>query len=177
MLDVMHIKRSIMDNILRTILGNKDTAIVRKDMRELAIQPGLWLHERDDILEGTKLKPHASYVLDCVSRLKFLSGIGKLNVPSGYLGSFWKHVVKGRIQILSHTTCTLCRNKFFQLQCNMFNTPQVATRARIIRLSVVFQKICAKVDVLGKIRWLKEYTAETLCILEAWFHPSFNVGI
>ena len=48
----------------------------------------------------------------------------------------------------------------------------LVARAGIIRLCVVLQKLCAKVVNLGERLWLKQYCAETLCILEAWFPPS-----
>lgn len=170
-LDVMHIERNVMDNILRTVLGDKDTPAVREDMRELSIRPGLWLQERDDIPAGTKLKPHAPYVLDRVSRTKFLVGIGKLKVPSGYSGSLRKHVVKGKIQNLKSHDMHILSQQILPVAVRHVLHP--GARAGIIRLSVLFQKICAKVVVPGEIPWLKEYAAETLCILEAWFPPSF----
>lgn len=49
----------------------------------------------------------------------------------------------------------------------------VGPRTAIIRLSVVFQRICAKVVYASEMQWLKQYTAETLSMLEACFPPSF----
>ena len=43
----------------------------------------------------------------------------------------------------------------------------------IICLCVVFQKLCGKVVNPTERLWLKQYCAETLCILEVWFPPSF----
>ena len=51
------------DNVLRTIMGEKDTASVREDMQALQIRPWLWLQDRVGVPMGSKLKPHAPYVL------------------------------------------------------------------------------------------------------------------
>ena len=37
----------------------------------------------------------------------------------------------------------------------------------------MFQKVCSKEVNPELIDWLKQYAAETLCILECWFPPSF----
>ena len=36
-MDVMHVERNVIEYILRTIMGEKDTASVREDMRALKI--------------------------------------------------------------------------------------------------------------------------------------------
>lgn len=83
-LDVMHIEHNAMENILRTILGNKDIASVGEDMQELSCRPSLWLQKWDDILEGTKLNPYVPYVLDRASCTIFGARIVKLKVTLGY---------------------------------------------------------------------------------------------
>ena len=39
-------------------------------MRELSIRPDLQLQERDDIPAGSKLKPHAPYVLQYIVKAR-----------------------------------------------------------------------------------------------------------
>lgn len=75
-LDVMHVEQNVTDNVLRTILGEKDTPAVQEDMRELHNRLRLWLQERPNIPMGTKLKPHAPYMLTTIKLTEFLSTIG-----------------------------------------------------------------------------------------------------
>ena len=40
-LDVMHCEKNVCENIMKTMFGEKDTATVRNDMREVNIRPNL----------------------------------------------------------------------------------------------------------------------------------------
>ena len=53
-----------------------------------------------DVPRGSKLKPHAPYVLLAPDKKVFLSCIEELRVPFGYSASMRKHVVKGKLQSL-----------------------------------------------------------------------------
>ena len=45
MLDLMHCEKNVCENILKTIMGEKDTAAVRLDMQQMGIRPQLWPQE------------------------------------------------------------------------------------------------------------------------------------
>jgi hypothetical protein len=49
----------------------------------------------------------------------------------------------------------------------------VGPRTAIIRLGRCFSRICAKVVDQNEIDNLRLYVAETMCMLERWFPPSF----
>ena len=167
----MHVERNVTDNVLRTIMGEKDTSLVREDMRALRIRPWLWLQDCVDVPRGSKLKPHAPYVLLPADKKVFLSCIGDLRVPSGYSSSMRKHVVKGKLQSLKSHDMHVLSQQILPMALRHILHP--SARAGIIRLSIVFQKVCSKEVKPQEIVWLKQYVAETLCILECWFPPSF----
>ena len=61
-LDVMHVEKNVSENILKTLLGEKDTVKVRKDMEEAGMRPHLWLHSRGQQDLSKLIKSHAPYV-------------------------------------------------------------------------------------------------------------------
>ena len=160
----MHVERNVTKNVLRTIMGEKDTASVREDMRALAIRPWLWLQERADVPMGSKLKPHAPYVLLPVDKKVFLSCIQKLRVPTGYSACMRKHVVNGKLQSLKSHDVHVLSQQILPMAIRHVLHP--SARTGIIRLSIVFQRVCAKEVKPSELEWLKQYAAETLCILE-----------
>ena len=99
-LDVMHVERQVIDNVLITILGDKDTAAVREDIRELRAWPWLWLQNKGDLPNGSMFKPHAPYVFSEEAKTKFMDCISTINVPIGYPTASKKHVVKRKMQSL-----------------------------------------------------------------------------
>lgn len=44
-LDIMHVEKNVCDNLLRTIVGEKDSPTVRHDMKEINIHPELWMRQ------------------------------------------------------------------------------------------------------------------------------------
>ena len=80
-------------------------------------------------------------------------------------------MVKGKLQSLkSHDMHVLSQ---LILPMALRHVLHSLARAGIIRLNIVFQKVCSKEVNPQEIDWLKQYAAETLCILECWFPPSF----
>ena len=142
-LDVMHVERNVINNVLKTILGDKDTAAVREDMRELRVRPWLWLQNKGDLPNGSMFKPHAPYVFSEEEKTKFMDCISNIKVPTCCSTALKKHVVKGKLQSLkSLDVYILCQQI---LPIVVRHLLHLAARAGIIRLCVVFQKLCAKV--------------------------------
>ena len=65
-LDVMHIERNVMDNILRTMLGDKDTPAVRKTCESYQSDLVCGCKSGMTSPPGTKLKPHAPYATSLI---------------------------------------------------------------------------------------------------------------
>jgi hypothetical protein len=45
-LDVMHVEQNVLDNLLRYLIGEKDTLEVQKDMQKALVHQHLWLQSR-----------------------------------------------------------------------------------------------------------------------------------
>ena len=76
-LDVMHCEKNVCENIMKTLFGEKDTAAVRNDMREVNIRPNLWLQPSDSAHVGEVIKPPAPYCLTEVEKVEFIDIIRK----------------------------------------------------------------------------------------------------
>jgi hypothetical protein len=85
-LDVMHCEKNFCENIVKTIMGKKDSPGSRQDLEDLNIRQELWLQEarrRGDsffMLEPT-------YMLSLDDKAKFLSIIEKLKTPTNYVST------------------------------------------------------------------------------------------
>jgi hypothetical protein len=44
-LDVMHVKKNVSENISKYLFGDKDTIEVHKDLQEVGVMQHLWLHQ------------------------------------------------------------------------------------------------------------------------------------
>jgi hypothetical protein len=77
MLDVMHYEKNVCENMLKTIFGEKDIVVVRRDMQEASIRPKLWLLQ---IPNGSYIKPMAPYVMTKQEKKALLQIIKNLKV-------------------------------------------------------------------------------------------------
>jgi hypothetical protein len=71
LLDIMHCKKNLCENMLKTILGAKDSYGSRKDMEEQGIRRELWLapsHNERDLFH----LPRAPYILTTSERTTVL---------------------------------------------------------------------------------------------------------
>ena len=152
-------------------MGDKDTPKVRHDMQELGIRDHLWMVR--DTKRGRVIwrQPPAPYVLLQAEKKTCMKIIGDMKVPTGYGSAFRKHVEGGKWGSLKSHDHHILLQGILPVSVRGLLHPSV--RAGIIRLSTVFQKLTAKVVDPAEIPWLREFTAETLCLLEAWMPPSF----
>ncbi len=59
-LDMMHYEKNVCENMLKTIFGEKDTMVVRKNMLEANIWSKFWLQQ---IFNGNYIKVVTPYVM------------------------------------------------------------------------------------------------------------------
>jgi hypothetical protein len=79
-LNVMHCEKNLCENIVKTIMGMKDSPRSRQDLQDLNIRQESWLQEacrRGDLF----FMPEPSYTLLPAKKAKFLSVIEKLKTP------------------------------------------------------------------------------------------------
>lgn len=169
-LDVMHCEKNISENLVRTAFGEKDTAAVRADMEARNIRPHLHLREVGGS-RGRVYMPDATYVLSQEDRAKVLRVLESLRTPTHYVGALHTKISKGKLSGLkSHDFHVLLQ----QILPLCFRRIQNKNFARaVIRLSRVFQRVCAK-TINGEDRaQLTADCAETMCLMEKEFPPSF----
>jgi hypothetical protein len=75
MLDVMHVERNVLENVLKYLFGKKDSILeTRKDLEQVGVMRHLWLHQQD---EGVNyIKPLVSCILGLC---------GSSSAPIGYV--------------------------------------------------------------------------------------------
>ena len=170
LLDVMHIERNICESLLKLLFGAKDTAASRRDMEEEGFREHLWIR-RGPMAGANYLKPPAPYVLKKEEQKIFMEQLAGISLPTGYCGPMKKHIIKGKIgNIKSHDF-----HIFFQfiLPVCLRHLLDAGPRHAIIRLARLFTMICKKVINVVELERLQHYAAETMCLMEIWFPPSF----
>ena len=91
-------RNNICDNLLKTIVGEKNSFIVQHDMKDINIHPELWMRRvRTRIGRLKWVKPHAPYVLSKAELEVFMNTISKVKAPAGYSNMFKKHIVSEKL--------------------------------------------------------------------------------
>lgn len=170
--DAMHVEKNVCENVVKTILGEKDTIASRRDMEATGVREELWLVKTTNVRGKTKvIKPAAPYVLNDVDLPIFMSRLAALHVPSGYCGAVAKHITQRKLSgmkahdwhVVMQQLLPLCTRGLLE------RGPRIA----IMRLSRVFRRICAKVIDPTDMVNLKEDVAVTMSMLEIYMPPSF----
>lgn len=165
----MHTERNISANILKHIFGENDNEEVRKDMEQAGVMPHLWLQPREN--SDSYILPRAPYVLSESERRSFLRVVSSTNTPSGFSSTLQKHAGKDRLGgMKSHDHHVLLQQI---MPAALRGSLQAGPRSAVMRMGILFQRICSKVVDPVDIPDLMDYAAETLCIFELNFPPSF----
>jgi len=170
MLDVMHCEKNVCDNILMTLMEEKDQPAVRLDLQSRGMRPQLWVQQRGP--NGDPLWiPDAPYVLSSAERTEFLNTLRTIRTPSGYVSTLHTKISKGKLQGLkSHDYHILLQQ--ILLACLM-NVGDKHIVGAVMKVSRLFQRLCSKVVRRDSKEQLMEDATETLATLERKFPPSF----
>ncbi len=95
-LDVMHIEKNVCKNVIKFIIGVKDTFRVCRNMEVCGVQKHLWL-KRDPHNPGKIFQPIVSYLLKPKELKTFMGRLGALKVPSDYYSAVGKHVMDKKL--------------------------------------------------------------------------------
>jgi len=166
----MHCEKNISENILRTTFGEKDTPAVRADMQARGIRPQLHLQPAGP--NGDRFyMPDASYVLTTEDKGKVLRVLKALRTPTNYVSALHKKISKGKLSGLKSHDFHVLLQQVLPLCFRKVSNKGLA--GAVIRLSRVFRKLCAK-TINGELKQqLVDDSAETMCMLEREFPPSF----
>ena len=165
----MHVERNVSSNILKHIMGEKDTPAGRRDMEEAGVFPHLWLQREGDV--GDYIMPRAPWVFSAQEKAAFLRTVSQTRVPSGYSSTLTKHVGELKLAGLkSHDHhCLLQQVLPVAIRHSLGRGPPLA----IIGMVDLFHRICSKVLNPAEMQDLKTFAAEILCLFELHFPPGF----
>jgi hypothetical protein len=168
-LDVMHIEQNVCLSMLGYLLGEKDTIAMRKDMEEASSHHRL--HLRRVGTSSVFFKPQAPYVLKDIEKFRFLENLASTKVPTSYSSSLGKLRREGQWSNLKSHDYHILLEHLIPAAIRSFLP--LGPRDAVIRMGHVFQQLCSKVVKPLDMDALQKYVAETLCMFEIWFPPSF----
>ncbi|XP_023893695.1 uncharacterized protein LOC112005636 [Quercus suber] len=175
-LDVMHIEKNVMDNILDTLLNlkdqTKDNYKACLDLADIGIRSKLHLQRKSD---DKYTIPPACFHMTSSERDGFLQVLKDVTVPDGYASNISHHMNMKECKIFglkSHDNHILMKQLFpIALRGSL---PSHVTRP-LIKLVCFFREICSKTLRVSNIATVEADIAVTLCELENIFRPSFFI--
>ncbi|XP_050281315.1 uncharacterized protein LOC126722213 [Quercus robur] len=175
-LDVMHIEKNVMDNILSTLLNlkdkTKDNYKARLDLADMGIRSELHLQRKSD---DQYTIPAACFHMTSSEIDGFLQVLKDVTVPDGYASNISHRVNMKERKIFglkSHDNHILMQQLFpIALRGSL---PSHVTRS-LIKLACFFREICSKTLTVSDIVTSEADIAVTLCELEKIFPPSFFI--
>ncbi|XP_062079416.1 uncharacterized protein LOC133783815 [Humulus lupulus] len=169
----MHIEKNVCESIINTLLNvagkTKDGIKARLDLQDMGIRSGLHPQE-----QGTRnYLPPAIHTLSKDEKHLFCERLFLLKVPDGYSSNIRNCV--------SMEQCKLVGLKSHDCHILMQQLLPVAIRGlmpkgprdAIIRLCAFFNRICQRVIDRESLMTFENEVAETLCLFERFFPPSF----
>lgn len=168
-LDVMHVERNASSNVLKHVMGEKDTVAGRRDMEEAGKFQNLWLQRDGNACDY--IMPAAPWVFSARERSEFINLVSETRAPTGYSATLTKHIGEQKLAGLkSHDHHCLLQQI---MPVAVRNSLSHGTRLSIIRLGDLFHRICSKVINPAEMPTLQTFAAETLYLMELDFPPGF----
>jgi hypothetical protein len=173
-LDVMHIEKNVVDNIIGTLLNvdgkTKDNYKARLDLQSMGIRHDL--HPK--ITDAGKVHlPGACYSMTREEKEGFLKVIKNVKVPDGFASNISRCVKlqqRNIIGLKSHD-CHVLMQHLMPIAIRR-SLPSVVC-SPLISLSCFFREICSKTLRLEDLDRLEAQIPITLCQLERIFPPGF----
>ncbi|KAK3204369.1 hypothetical protein Dsin_018415 [Dipteronia sinensis] len=172
-LDVMHVEKNICESFIGTLLNikgkTKDGINSRKDLEEMGIRDEL--HARQD---GKRFRWSAGpYTLSRAEKRIFCERLLELKLPDGYSSN-----ISGKVSL---EDCKIIGLKSHDCHILLQQLLPVALRGLLpkelrtakFRLCAFYNELCQRVVDKNRLEALEDEVAETLCILERFFPPSF----
>lgn len=172
-LDVMHIEKNVCDNIINTLLGtdkkSKDNLNSRLDLQALGIRSDLHPIEVEDKF----YLPPAPYSMNSEEKKLFCKVLNGVKFPDGYASDIRRNVQVNEKKIIglkSHDNHVILQ-QLLPLAVRRILPENVS--AALIRVSNFFKQIYSPVIRVSDMQKLEAEIAETICLLEKIFLPSF----
>jgi hypothetical protein len=129
----MHCEKNLIENVVKTFFGTKDSYGSRQDMESLRIRGDLWLEPPRNNRDVFHVLD-APYVLKPVERKKVIDIIRSIKTPSNYCGNIAKCMADGKLRYMkSHDFHVLLQqvSSFF----NLFSIPESRSVFKTIYLN------------------------------------------
>ncbi|KAL6327729.1 hypothetical protein AAG906_024698 [Vitis piasezkii] len=176
-LDVMHIEKNVCESIIGTLLNilwkTKDGLNSRLDLMDM----GLRCELAPRFESNRTYLPPACYTLSRKEKKVFCQTLAELKVPEGYCSNFRNLVSMEDLKLYglkSHDYHTLMQQL---LPVALRSLLPKHVRHAIARLSLFFNALCKKVVDVSTLDKLQNELVVTLCLLEKYFSPSFDIMI
>jgi hypothetical protein len=174
-LDVMHVEKNVMDNILGTMLDikgkTKDNAQACHDLQEIGLRPKLHPYTGDD---GKTYLPPACHTMSNDNKTAFLEVLEDVRVPDGYASNISRCVqLNDRTMsgIKSHDCHTLMQ-QLLPIALRGSKLPSNVVKV-LVDMSTFFRGICETTLTPEALDRLQDHVCITLCHMEQIFPPSF----
>jgi hypothetical protein len=99
LLDPMHCEKNLIENVVKTFFGTKDSLGSKQDMETLGIRENLWLEPLRNNRDAFHV-PDALYVLKPAERKMVIDIIRSLKTPSNYCGNIVKCLADGKLHYM-----------------------------------------------------------------------------
>ena len=166
----MHIEKNVCDNVLYTLLNDKDKSKdhvkARKDLRDMGLRRDLWPDENGRC-------PLGIFTIPTDKKLLFLKNLKNVSVPDGYSSNISRCIDVNQKKIfgLKSHDCHIIMEQLLPLSIRNVLPSQVV--AVLIELSSFFRQICLKSLSLSDLEKLQHRIVLTLCHIEMLFPLSF----
>lgn len=169
----MHVEKNVCESVIETIFDgkgkSKDESDSRRDLERLDLMGDFPLEERKD-----KLKiPSVRYTFSKIEKQKFCERLFNLKLPDGYSSNIGNCINVKECKIVglkSHDYHVLMQQL---LAVALKGLLPDGPRKAIYRLCSFFNELCQRVIDKNRLEVLEDEIAETLCLVERYFPPSF----
>jgi hypothetical protein len=170
-LDVMHIEKNVMDNILRTLLDmkdkSKDNLQARQDLQEMGLRPKLHPYIGDD---GRTYLPPAPHTMSTEDKIAFLQVLQDVKVPDGYASNISRCVKmddRTLSGLKSHDNHVIMQ-QLLPIALRGSKLPSNVIKV-LVDMSTFFRGICETTLTHEALDRLQEHVCMTLCLMEQIF--------
>ena len=172
-LDVMHIKKNIVESLIDTLLNlpfkSKDSVAARLDMVDMGVRLDLG----PQVGEKKTYIPAAPFSMSRAEKTKMLTSLLCMKVTDGHSSNIKNLVSMADLKLygMKSHDCHILMQQLLPVAIRSVLPKHV--RVSIMRLCFFFNALCTKVVDVSKLDKLQSDLVLTLCELEKIFPPSF----
>ncbi|CAN1777819.1 hypothetical protein LINPERHAP1_LOCUS14199 [Linum perenne] len=172
-LDVMHIEKNVCDNILSTLLNDKqkskDNLKARLDLKAMRIRKDLWP-------DANGKCPVAMYTLGKQEITTMLETLKSISFPDGYASNISRCVDLDNRKVFGLKThdCHILLHDLLPLVIR--NVLPITLSCVLVELCACFKQLSARVHSMTELDKLQERIVLAICHLEMIYPPRFFTG-